>query len=85
MHSLCLILLMVSPIFDYVASIVFLFSLSPQMHPGARYESITPRTAKRNAFVLCIATRFVNSALRRYKTKVCAPGTADMEQSVRIS
>ncbi|CAM9452109.1 unnamed protein product, partial [Sphacelaria rigidula] len=56
-----------------------------KMHPGARYESITPRTAKRNAFVLCIATRFVNSALRRYKTKVCAPGTADMEQSIRIS
>lgn len=67
-----------------LVSFFLLLSLS-QLHPGARYESITPRTAKRNAFVLCIATRFVNSALRRYKTKVCAPGTADMEQSIRIS
>lgn len=42
------------------------------MHPGAKYESITPRSAKRNAFMLCISTRFVNSALRRFKEKMCA-------------
>lgn len=41
------------------------------MHPGAKYENITPRSAKRNAFMLCVSTRFVNSALRRFKEKVC--------------
>lgn len=56
-----------------------------QMHPGARYESITPRSAKRNAFVLCVATRFVNSALRRYKRKVCTDGVPNLDETLRIA
>lgn len=47
------------------------------MHPGAKYESITARSAKRNAFMLCVSTRFVNSALRRFKEKMCV-GEADL-------
>ncbi|CBJ48920.1 conserved unknown protein [Ectocarpus siliculosus] len=56
-----------------------------KMHPGARYESITPRSAKRNAFVLCMATRFVNSALRHFKGRMCAEGFPNLDYTVRIA
>lgn len=73
----------VSALFAPLSAVVILFE---QMHPGARYESITPRTAKRNAFVLCVATRFINSGLRRYKSKVCSEShAASFQTIVRIS
>lgn len=57
-----------------------------KIHPGARYESITPRAARRNAFVMCAATRFVNSALRRFKKKICTTKEhrPSFNQTVRI-
>eukprot|EP00903_Cladosiphon_okamuranus_P016249 g14987.t1 len=56
-----------------------------KMHPGGRYEEITPRAAKRNAFVLCTATRFVNSALRHFKGRMCAEGHPNLDQTLRIA
>lgn len=69
---------------DIVWLLVPFFALL-QMHPGARYESITPRSAKRNAFVLCMATRFVNSALRHFKGRMCAEGFPNLDYTVRIA
>ena len=60
-------------------------SFGLQMHPGARYEAISSRSAKRNAFVLCTATRFVNSALRHFKGRLCAEGHPNLDQTVRIA
>ena len=68
----------VSPLDDALAT-------HAQMHPGGRYEEITPRSAKRNAFVLCTASRFVNSALRHFKGRMCTEGQPNLEQTLRIS
>lgn len=55
------------------------------MHPGARYEEISSRSAKRNAFMLCTATRFVNSALRHFKGRLCAEDHPNLDETVRIA
>ncbi|CAM9622924.1 unnamed protein product [Phaeothamnion confervicola] len=42
-------------------------------HPDGRQEPIGRKTARRNAFMLCVMTKFVNAALKSYKAAICSP------------
>lgn len=50
----------------------------------ATTEPLTPRQAKRNAFMICSLTKIINEALREFKDLKCDGEQVNFEESIRI-